>query len=204
MKIFDCEQNSPEWHAARCGIVTASELHTVIASGKGGGESKTRRSYLMRLAGERITGEPAETYSNAHMARGHAMEPEARDFYALMSDAELTPIGFILNDAVGAGCSPDSLIGDNGVLEIKTKLPALLIDCLLDGVVPPENKAQLQGILWIAEREWIDLSIYWPKMPRFTKRVGRDETYISMLADKVGEFNLELAHIVNRVRRIGS
>lgn len=204
MKIFDVPQNSPEWHAARCGIATASEFHTVIASGRGGGESKTRRSYLLRLAGEIVTGEPAETYSNHHMERGHAMEPEARDFYALMADAELTPVGFIFNEKINAGCSPDSLIGADGVLEIKTKLPHLMIDCLLDGVVPPENKAQLQGILWIAERDWIDLSIYWPKMPRFTKRVGRDEAYIAMLSDKVAEFNSELAHIVNRIRKMGS
>lgn len=198
MEIFDFEQQSPEWFAARAGIPTASEFATVMAKGKGGGESKTRRTYLLKLAGEIITGEPMDSYCNHHMERGRVMEAEARNFYAFMMDAEPQPVGFIRNGA--KGCSPDSLLGNSGVLEIKTKLPHLLIDLILKDEFPPEHKAQCQGQLWVAEREWLDLVVYWPKLPLFVKRVGRDEDYIKTLATAVDSFNDELRQMVERVQ----
>lgn len=205
LEIVDCEQNTEEWYRARCGVVTASEFHTVLASGKGGGESKTRRAYMMRLAGEIITGEPAETYSNANMVRGHVMEDEARDFYALMEDVDPVRVGFIRNGAMG--CSPDSLVSTNRVLEIKTKQPNQFIDALeryrKSGEMPAEHKAQCQGILWITEREHIDLSIYWPKMPTFIVKANRDEPYIEGLARAVRQFNEELQETIEWVRRFG-
>lgn len=196
--ILDCDQGTPEWHAARAGIPTASEFKAILAKGEG----KTRRSYMLRLAGEIITGEPAETYSNHHMERGKAMEAEARDLYAFMTDAEPQLVGFIRNGDKGA--SPDSLIGDNGLLEIKTKLPALLIEALLKDEFPAEHKAQCQGALWVAEREWIDIAVYWPGMPLFVKRATRDEAYIKTLAAEVDRFNAELHEIVERVNRYGA
>lgn len=199
VKILDCEQRSPEWYAARLGLVTASELHTVLAKGEG----KTRRTYLLKLAGEAITGEPAQSYSNANMERGRVMEPEARAFYSFTKNVELTPVGFVVNEKHKAGCSPDSLIGDDGALEIKSMFPHLLIEVMIGGVVPPEYKPQLQGILWLAERDWIDLSIYWPKMPAFVKRAGRDEQYIARLAREVAEFNQELAALVKTLKKMG-
>ena len=204
MEIIDCAQNSPEWLQARLGIVTASRMGTVMASGRSGAESKTRRSYMLQLAGEIITGEPAETFSNTHMERGHVMEPEARDNYAFMHDVEPQLVGFIRNGDKGA--SPDSLVGNNGLLEIKTKLPALLIDCLLrkPDDFPPEHKAQCQGALWVAEREWIDLAIYYPKMPLVVFRAHRDAKFIADLASAVRQFNEELHETVERVRAYGT
>lgn len=198
MKIIDCEQGSPEWFSARAGIPTASEFHTVMAKGKGGGESLTRKTYLLKLAGEIITGEPMESFTNAHMERGKAMEDEARDLYSFMTDSDPLRVGFVTNGKAGA--SPDSLIGDRGGLEIKTKLPHLLIDLLLKGEMPPEHKAQVQGCMWIAEREWWDFAAYWPKLPLFTKRIVRDDTYIRTIADAVDQFNEELDATVARLR----
>jgi hypothetical protein len=198
MKIIDCEQGSPEWFSARAGIPTASEFHTVMAKGKGGGESLTRKTYLLKLAGEIITGEPMESFTNAHMERGKAMEDEARDLYSFMTDSDPLRVGFVTNGKAGA--SPDSLIGDRGGLEIKTKLPHLLIDLLLKGEMPPEHKAQVQGCMWIAEREWWDFAAYWPKLPLFTKRIIRDDTYIRTIADAVDQFNDELDATVARLR----
>jgi YqaJ-like viral recombinase domain len=197
-EIVDCEQGSESWWRARMGIPTASEFATVIASGRGGGDSKTRRAYMLKLAGEIITGEPMESYSNGHMERGKSMEDEARNFYAFMTDAPIARVGFIRNGS--KGCSPDSLIGSNGMLEIKTKLPHLLIELLLKDDFPPEHKAQCQGALWVAEREWIDISVYWPKLPPFIKRAYRDDSYIATLAKSVDEFNDELAATVEKVR----
>ena len=198
MKIINCEQGSPEWFSARSGIPTASEFHTVMAKGKGGGESLTRKTYLLKLAGEIITGEPMESFTNAHMERGKAMEDEARDLYSFMTDSDPLRVGFVTNGKAGA--SPDSLIGDRGGLEIKTKLPHLLIDLLLKGEMPPEHKAQVQGCMWITEREWWDFTAYWPKLPLFTKRIIRDDTYIRTIADAVDQFNDELDATVARLR----
>jgi hypothetical protein len=197
MQIMDCEQGSPEWFAARAGIPTASQFSTVMASGRGGAESKTRRTYMLKLAGEIITGDPMDSFSNAHTERGHEMEPEARNFYAFRHDVDPQLIGFIRNG--NAGASPDSLIGENGLLEIKTKLPHLLIDVTLRGEFPTDHKAQCQGQLWIAEREWIDLICYWPKMEPFIARAYRDEEYIKQLARAVDQFNDELAEIIARL-----
>ncbi len=202
IEIWDGEQNSADWALARAGIVTASQFKTVLANGRGGGESITRRKYLYTLAGEIITGEPAESYSNHHMQRGHEMEGEARNFYAFLRDASPQRVGFIRNGRKGA--SPDSLIGESGILEIKTAIPSVLIELLIKDQFPPEHKAQTQGQLWIAERDWVDICVYWPGMPPLIKRAGRDEKYIGELSSAVGQFNEELDELVERVRSYGA
>ena len=202
LEILDCEQRSPQWFEARRGLVTASEFATVLAKGRNGAESKTRRTYLLKLAGEIITGQPMESYTNAHMERGQEMEVEARNMYAWNCDAEPQLVGFIRNGSVGA--SPDALLGENGLLELKTKLPHLLIDLILKDDFPPEHRAQCQGQLWVAEREWIDLACYWPSLPLFVKRAQRDDDYIKMLAAEVDRFSAELAEMVEKVQAYGA
>lgn len=201
IQIIECAQNSPEWAQERLGLCTASEYATVQAKGRGGAPSKTRATYLRKLAGERITGEPMDNYSNAHIARGHEMESEARDAYALIHDADPNLVGFIRNGDTGA--SPDALLGDNALLEIKTALPHRLIEYIEADQFPPEHMAQCQGQLWVAERESVDLVVYWPKMPLFVKRLYRDEKYIAKLADAVRVFNEELEALVEKVRGYG-
>ncbi len=199
MEIHDCEQRSEEWFRLRAGLPTASKFSTIMAAGKDGGASKTRRKYMLQLAGEILTKEPAVHYSNMHMERGRLMEDEARKTYAFMCDDEtVTPVGFIRNGS--KGCSPDSLVGADGLLEIKTALPEILIEIFFRDEFPPEHKPQCQGALWVAERAWIDIAIYWPKMPMFMKRAYRDEPYIQKLSKAVDEFNKELAATVERMR----
>lgn len=202
IEIVDCEQNSPEWNEARRGVITASEFGTVMASGRGGGESITRRKYLYKLAGEIVTGELAETYNNAFMDRGHAMEGEARDAYAFIRDADPQLVGFVRNGRTGG--SPDSFIGADGILEIKTKQPTMLIEALLRDGFPPEHRAQCQGLLWVCEREWIDIAAYWPRMPLYVKRATRDEEYIKTIASEVARFQDELDALVERLRKWGN
>jgi hypothetical protein len=197
MQIIECDQGTPDWLKARAGIPTASQFGTVMAKGEG----KTRRTYLLKLAGEILTGEPMESYSNGHMERGHAMEGEARDLYCFAHDCKPERVGFIRNGQ--KGCSPDSLIGESGMLEVKTKLPHLLLECLLRDEFPPEHKAQCQGALWVAEREWIDIAVYWPGLPLFVKRAYRDESYILTMSAAVNAFNAELQEIVARVKAHG-
>lgn len=198
LEIIDCEQNSDEWYRARMGIPTASEFATVMAKGKDGGKSVTRTTYMHKLAGELITGQPMEHYTNNWMERGKAMEDEARQFYAFLHDAEIQRVGFIRNG--DKGCSPDGLIGANGMHEIKTAAPHIMIPNLLREDFPPEHKAQCQGGLWVAEREWIDLQIYWPGMPPCVHRAFRDEAYIKTLSDAVDAFNDELQTLVAKLR----
>jgi hypothetical protein len=198
VEIIDCQQNSPEWSRARLGIPTASKFATVMAKGQG----KTRSEYMRKLAGEIITGEPMDSFSNHHMERGHEMEAEARELYAFMHDCEPQLVGFVRNGP--KGCSPDSLVDTDGLVEIKTKSPHILIECFERGhVCPPEHVAQCQGALWVAEREWIDFVAYWPRMPLFVVRVTRDKDYIANLSGEVDRFNDELAMLVDRIRAYG-
>lgn len=199
MQVFeDIEQGTPEWIACRAGIPTASKFATVMAKGEG----KIRSEYMRTLAGEILTGEPAETFRNEHMERGNLMEDEARETYAFINDVEIKRVGFIRNGNKGA--SPDSLVGSNGGLEIKTALPKIQIDRLMRDRLPPEHVAQVQGNLWISEREFWDFVSYWPKLPVLTVRVYRDEPYIKNMAAEIDRFNDELADLVEKVRRYGA
>lgn len=195
MQIIDCEQGTVEWHAARCGIPTASRFKDILAKG----ELKMRNKYLRDLAAEVIRGTVEEDgYSNAHMERGKAQEAEARDLYAFMRGVEPIAVGFIRNER--AGCSPDSLVDDAGGLEIKTALGHIQIERLMKGTLPSEHVAQVQGGLWITERQWWDFVSYSPGLPPLIIRVERDEAYIAQLAKAVQAFNEELDSIVQSIR----
>lgn len=198
IEILDMEQGTPEWRGARLGIVTASKFATVMAQGRGGGDSKTRREYMLKLMGERLTGEPMHNYQNDHMERGKEMEAEARDMYVFLSELEPKQVGFIRNGKVG--CSPDSLIGNDGMLEIKTKLAHLQLDVLLGDALPSEHVAQVQGQLWVAEREWCDFVSYWPRLKPFMKRVYRDETTIAKIAAAVSVFENEMVGLLAQIQ----
>lgn len=200
-EIFDHPQGSPEWFQVRAGIPTMSKAAVILREkGKGAdGSSLERAKYVRQIAGEVITGIPMETYSNHHMERGKEMEAEARAAYAFMSDIEPQIVGFVRRGK--AGGSPDSLLSENGLLEIKTELPDLLIETLLKNDFPTKHIAQCQGNLWVTGRDYVDIAIYFTKMPLFVKRAYRDESYIRRLAAAVDQFNDEVAEMVDRVKR---
>jgi hypothetical protein len=202
LEIFSFEQSSPEWYEARRGIPTASEFASILSAGKGKAESKTRLTYMYKLAGEILTGEAMDSPTTFHMERGKIMEAEARKLYSFLTDTDPQQVGFIRNGNKGA--SPDSLIGTDGGLEIKTKLPHLMIGLLKADELPEDHKAQVYGCMWIAERDWWDIACYWPGLPLFAKRAYRDEAYIKVLSDAVDKFNDELAATVELIRNYGS
>jgi hypothetical protein len=195
VEIIDCTQGAPEWFAARLGIPTASRFADVLAKGEG----KTRARYLHELAAEVLRGttEP-DTYTNAHMERGHEQEDEARRLYAFMADAEPVRVGFLRNGRKGA--SPDSLIGTEGGLEIKTALGHIQVERLKRGTLPSEHVAQVQGSLWVSERAWWDFCSYSPGLPPLIVRVPRDDAYIKNLSAAVDAFNEEMDALVASLR----
>lgn len=195
MEIINCTQGEPEWFQHRCGIPTASMFSTMMAGGKGA----TRTKYLYEKAGEIITGEPAEGFKgNVHTGRGHEHEPIARALYEAQTGNEVDECGFMLAD-YKAGYSPDGLVSESGLIEIKSKLPHLQIEILLKDEVPASHKKQVQGGLLISEKEWLDFVIYSPGLPLFVKRCYRDEELIDTIRSQIDKFNDDLNEIVEKI-----
>lgn len=202
--ICDVEQGSQEWLALRLGIATASELDCLLVSGKGeAGFGVAAFTYMDQLIGERITEEAAELpFQTRATIRGHELEQVARGLYESRESVKTKQVGIILNH--GIGYSPDALVGDNGLTEIKTKLPKFQIGVILSGEVPKEHVAQCQGGLWAAEREWLDFISYWPGIPLFVKRMYRDEAMIRKLSERVKTFYEILDERMNKVLGIAA
>lgn len=194
-KIIYCEQRSPEWFAARLGRITASHFSDVLSSGS------TRKTYMMKLLAERMTGEPLENYSNKWMQEGTEAEPRAREYYEGLNGVKVEQVGFVqLGDDMGA--SPDGLVGEKGILEIKCPLPNTHLGYILSNKLPSEYKAQAQGGLWVAEREWVDFVSFDSRVksrPYWCIRVERDEKYIVELAKAVRKFADELNTLTEKV-----
>lgn len=184
------------------GIPTASEFKKVVTIKKDASEKKTRIEYLDLLAAEIISGMPSENdYTNPHMERGKEQEDEARANYAFIASVNPQKVGFVRNHAFGAGCSPDSLIGDDGGLEIKCCLRKIQMRRLREGTLPAEFKWQVQGSMWVTGRKWWDFVSYAPGLRPLIVHVPRDEATIQIIAAAVMQFNNELAEIVAAERR---
>jgi hypothetical protein len=191
------EQNTEAWLALRFGKPTASNFKRVLAKGEG----KVRNEYMRKLVGERITGQQMNEYRDPTMDRGQKMEPEARSLYSMLEEVEIKRVGFV--DAGFAGASPDGFIGLDGVVEFKTAFPHILAEYILADRFVSDHRAQCQGALWLSQREWVDLVVYWPGMPLFIKREHRDDVYITTLASEVDRFCEELDMMEYRIRRYG-
>lgn len=196
----DVEQGSPEWFELRRGIPTASNFGKLMVKTEA---QKGRATYLYRLAGERITGEPAKSFVNEYMEIGKEMEPQILHDYSF-GGGEVQRVGFILNGK--CGCSPDGLVDDDGMVEAKKAEPHILGPMLEKlradpSYVPSVHFWQCQGNLMVADRAWIDLIVYaHPKMRRLKVRVHRDDARISELRDEIDRFDLELRRLTERLR----
>lgn len=196
MKLFDCIQRSPEWLKARIGIPTASSFDQIITTK--GEPSKQRQKYLYRLAGERIIGITEENYQNTAMVRGCELEEEARQLYEIVTDNIVTPIGFCLMEE-GYGASPDGLIGEDGILEIKCPNLATHVSYLINYELPIEYFQQVQGGLMVTNRQWCDFESHYPGMKPFIFRVMRDEDFIRVLRNQLTLFCSELAMVYQKL-----
>ena len=197
-------QGTPEWFAIRAGKVTASRVADVIAKTKSG-PSASRANYAAQLVAERLTGTVEAGFTNAAMQWGTEQEPFARATYEIRYDAEGEEVGFVDHFSIPmAGASPDGLIGDIGLVEIKCPNTATHISTLLDGIVPSKYYTQIQWQLDCCDRAWCDFVSFDPRLPDemqlFVKRVHSDADYISRLRAEVEEFLAEVASTVDRLQ----
>jgi putative phage-type endonuclease len=196
MKILDIEQGSPEWLAARCGRVTASRIADLTAKTKSGWGA-SRANYAAELVAERLTGTPAEKFVSSAMAHGTEQEPQARALYEFMRDVEVVQVGFVLHPTIEmAGASPDGLVGDDGLIEIKCPNTATHIQTLLSGTIDGKYVKQMQWQMACTGRKWCDFVSFDPRLPAemqsFIKRVPRDAVMIADLEKEVRAFLSEI------------
>jgi len=168
---------------ARLGCPSGSGFSKLITST--GKESTSRASYVNGLIAEKVMGEIPETYDNEWMARGRELEPDARAFYEFERGVTVQEVGFCKHDKYECGISPDGLVGPDGGLEIKCPAPSTHVKYFRAGKMPNEYKAQVQGCLWITERQWWDFLSYHPSLPPFLIRVERDDDFIKALEEIV-------------------
>ena len=190
------DQRSPEWFAARLGKVTASRVADIVAKTKTG-YSTSRMNYMAELICERLTGVQGASYSSAAMQWGVETEPQARSAYEWVTGSLVTELGFAPHNTIPmAGASPDGLIGDDGLVEIKCPITATHIETLLGQSVPGRYNTQMQWQMACTGRKWCDFVSYDPRMPEemrlFVKRVDRDNAAIAELEREVVNYINEL------------
>lgn len=185
-------QGSPEWHALRCGRVTASRVSDVIArTSKGWGAS--RANYAAELIAERLTGVSAEGFTNAAMQWGTDQEPNARSAYEFYWNVDVSQIGFVVHPTISdSGASPDGLVGTDGLIEIKCPNTATHIETLISGTIPAKYITQMTWQMACTGRRWCDFVSFDPRLPEtmqlYVRRIERDDELIGILEKEVRSF----------------
>lgn len=186
------DQRSPEWYQTRCGKVTASCIYKVMATVKSG-EAADRRNYRAQLVTERLTGTVADSFTNAAMVWGIETEAQARAMYAFQTGHETVEIGFVPHPTIAdSGASPDGLVGDTGMLEIKCPNSATHIETLTGAPIDKKYRLQMQWQMASAERAWCDFVSFDPRLPPemqiHIERVERDDALIAEIEAEVAKF----------------
>jgi putative phage-type endonuclease len=200
------EQRTDEWFKARLGKVTASKVSDVLAKIKSG-EAAVRRNYKMQLATERLTNQKTDTYINQAMQDGIDREDTAREIYEIVRDIKVEQVGFIDHPTIKmAGASPDGLLPDNGVLEIKCPIETTHTTNLLERKLPSRYVSQVQWQIACTGAEYANFVSYnpnfEPKLQLMFIEVERDNEYIEMLEEEVSTFLLEVDEVVKTLREL--
>lgn len=203
LQIYDVEQGTDEWYALRCGIVTASVVHQLITPTLKTANNDTSRGLTKHLAAERITRYVEPTFTSADMERGNLSEPIARDIYSERY-APAREAGFMLleQDGYKLGFSPDGLVADSGLIEIKAPRQKKHLATILDDTVPIEHMAQIQTGLLVSGREWLDFISYCGGMPLFVKRVLPDEEWFNAIRAAAAVFEENAAAMIDRYNEL--
>lgn len=197
-------QGSELWFAERCGKVTASRIADVVARTKTGWGAG-RKNYMAQLIAERLSGEVAESYSNAAMQWGTDHEPDAAAAYAFLTGHDVAEVGFVPHPEIEqSGASPDRLVNDDGLVEIKCPNTATHIDTLLGAPIDKKYRLQMQWQMRCTDRAWCDFASYDPRLPvrlsLHIRRVDRDDKLIAELESDVREFISEMEDKINRLQ----
>lgn len=200
------EQRTDEWFEARLGKVTASRVADLMATTKSG-YAASRENLMAQLIVERLTGQKQESYSNAAMQWGTEQEPFARAAYEIAMSTMVDECGFIPHPTIdAAGASPDGLVGDDGLVEIKCPNTAGMIDALLTQTVPSKYNAQMQMQMACTGRQWCDYVVFDPRMPAkaqlFIKRVPRDNDFIQKMETEIVKFLVELDEKLDELKAL--
>lgn len=199
------QQGSEEWLAARLGHVTASRVSDVMAKGRGGAPSKVREKYMAEIITERLTGKGVDAYTNDAMQHGTDTEAEARSAYELIADVDVTEVGFVKHPEIDwFGASPDGLVGDRGLVEIKCPNTHTHIATLLADRVPPQYIKQMQSQMVCTDRQWCDFVSYDPRLPgdmcMWVGRVDMDDGLEEDMLFAVSDFLIEVDEKITALR----
>ena len=198
------EQGTPEWHMQRLGKVTASRITDVLAKVKTG-EAVTREDYRTELVVQRLTNQPSEPFTNAAMEWGTEQEPMARITYEAHASVFVEQVSFVEHPTIEwFGCSPDGLVGKDGLLEIKCPSSKNHIKYLLGGKPPAKYVPQMQCQMAVTGRKWCDFVSYDPRLPEdlqlFVVRLEQDEEYIKSMEGEVQKFLSEVNEMVTKLK----
>jgi|TARA_R110000824_G_scaffold394040_1_gene593581 hypothetical protein len=186
MIVHNMEQRSDEWYAVRSGKFTASNFKQLITP-KGSISIAGAKTFAYSVAAERYASGPVNEFiGNEWTRRGTELEEDAKSLYTLTTNEPIVSVGFIECDDLPAGCSPDGMVGDDGMVEYKCLKSEnhikALIHIVKENTCPPDYHSQVQGNLWITGRQWIDLVFYHPELPFHVMRVYPDLEIHKMLA----------------------
>lgn len=200
------DQGSPEWLAARSGMITASRIADLMAKIKTG-ESASRANYRAQLVAERLTGKPQESFSNAAMQWGTEQEPMARSAYEILRGEMIEQVGFCPHPEIEkSGASPDGLIGADGLIEIKCPNTATHIEYAVSGKPPSKYLLQMLWQMECTGRKWCDFVSYDPRMPPdmqlFVVRINRDDERIKEIKTEVIKLNSEIADQISQLDKV--
>jgi putative phage-type endonuclease len=203
---MEIEQRSEDWFAIRLGKVTASRVADVIAKTKTG-YSTSRENYMAQLVVERLTQTKAESFTNAAMQWGTDQEPFARAAYEAAQGVMVEEVGFVPHPTIEwAGASPDGLVGDDALVEIKCPNTATMIEALLTGKVPTKYFTQMQFQMACTGTKFCDYVVFDPRMPAkaqlFVTRVNRDDAYIAEIEAEIVKFLAEVESQVQQLNQI--
>ena len=203
VNYIEVEQGSQEWLQSRLGKITASRAKDLMATVRYG-EAAGYRNYKTELAVERITGKRAERYVTKQMEYGTETEGVAATMYQLQTGNIATVCGAFEIDGSNVLASPDRLVGDDGLVEIKCRELANHVESMLSDKVPDEYYKQIQFQLWVTNRKWCDYVSYGDEMPEnaqlFIKRIERDEEVINEIIERVEQIEDDITKLIEAVQ----
>jgi exodeoxyribonuclease (lambda-induced) len=194
MIYIEAQQGSPEWHAARCGVITASKFRDASTMTAKGLSTSKRDLYAAQVAIERISKEPCgEVFNSWQMKRGQEIEPDARFAYEVETGLVATESGVVLTDDKLFGYSTDGFVGDDGMIEIKSLVGAEIVIDMWNTQDMSEYMHQMQGGMWITGRKWCDFVMFCPQLANvgkslFCRRVERDDAFIDAMVESLAVF----------------